>query len=163
MTNRILVDKDTGQEFEARLDNDLNSEIYRLREIKPEPKVVDWSKVSAEANIPAKFWKDDQESLSFFGGFGGNKNKSFTPDGWYWDTCTLVTGIPVPWFGGECPLPEGVMIKPFLRNGDNISETKATGVAWYHSKDSITGTKHGGDIIAFEITGLEDGYVFNKG
>tara|TARA_R110001606_G_scaffold309647_1_gene456624 strand:- start:216 stop:767 length:552 start_codon:yes stop_codon:yes gene_type:complete len=56
------------------------------------------------------------------------------------------------WQGGECPLPEGFMVKVFLRDGC-VNSNKVTNFSqWSH-------TKSGNDIIAFEVLGLADGYV----
>ena len=168
MTNRILVDKDTGQEFEV-VPQGGSLSLCVLNEIKPEPKVIDWSKVSAEANIPAMFWSEGASVTSltaFFNGTNDGMLRMFRNErcrDYEYDKCTLVTGIPVPWFGGECPLPEGVLVSAFVRYGSKVGAVRATRMRWDHSENNTKpDTKHG-DIIAFEITGLEDGYVWNKG
>ena len=49
----------------------------------------------------------------------------------------------------KCPLPDGFKIKVYLRDGDTIGNDEIT--SWIH---------HGfaGDIIAFEVTGIADGW-----
>ena len=55
------------------------------------------------------------------------------------------------WQGGECPLPEGFKVKVWFRDGSSdISQHNA--FIWSH--DNLSG-----DIIAFEVLGLADGYV----
>lgn len=151
--DRILLDEKTGERFKAIPYDELYG-YHQLIEIKPEPKVIDWSAVSAEANIPARFWGNNNKLMSFFGGFNG---QLYEKNGDYWKKCNLVTGIPVPWFGGSCPLPEGVFIKAWGRDG-TIAEGEAKKFFW-NLRPELTGI----EIIAFQITGLKDGYIWNKG
>jgi len=56
------------------------------------------------------------------------------------------------WQGGECPLPEGFMVKVWFRNdGDYPRTVESHYLEWRHL-DVM-------DIIAFEVLGLADGYV----
>lgn len=59
------------------------------------------------------------------------------------------------WQGGECPLPEGVLVKVWYRR---------MGFAHISSSDYIDDWRHDGDydtnIIAFEVIGLADGYCW---
>tara|TARA_R110000782_G_scaffold218372_1_gene305726 strand:+ start:77 stop:619 length:543 start_codon:yes stop_codon:yes gene_type:complete len=58
------------------------------------------------------------------------------------------------WQGGECPLPEGFMVKPWRRDslmyGDPVMN--ATDLRWSYEG-------YPSDIIQFEVIGLADGYV----
>lgn len=62
---------------------------------------------------------------------------------------------PHAWQGGECPLPEGVLVKVWYRR---------MGFAHISSSDYIDDWRHDGDydtnIIAFEVIGLADGYCW---
>ena len=63
------------------------------------------------------------------------------------------------WQGGECPVPEGFVVKVWYRHGissicSHVKEhNKATNLRW--TSDSFETA----DIIAFEVLGLADGYV----
>ena len=63
------------------------------------------------------------------------------------------------WQGGECPLPEGFVVRVWYRNGissicSHVKEhNKATNLRW--TFDSFETA----DIIAFEVLGLADGYL----
>tara|TARA_R110002124_G_scaffold29923_1_gene103566 strand:+ start:93 stop:641 length:549 start_codon:yes stop_codon:yes gene_type:complete len=60
------------------------------------------------------------------------------------------------WQGGECPLPEGFLVRTFMRGADyylgGIVLLRPTLADWSHGN-------HPADIIAFEVLGLADGYV----
>jgi hypothetical protein len=59
------------------------------------------------------------------------------------------------WQGGECPLPEGFMVKVWYRNGDS-HELMAIHSSWYW----VSG---GSDIIHFQVLRVADGYVMPWG
>lgn len=54
------------------------------------------------------------------------------------------------WFGGECPLPEGVMVEYALRDATR-NECEAKNLDWSHTNSFY-------DIIAFRVAGLAEGY-----
>jgi hypothetical protein len=58
------------------------------------------------------------------------------------------------WQGGECPLPEGFMVKVWWRNSTrgDVSAVNNLALRWSNKN-------YPSDIIAFEILGLADGYV----
>jgi hypothetical protein len=55
------------------------------------------------------------------------------------------------WLGGECPVPQGCAGKVILRSGSILDVEP--GLAWWHGKPIM------GDIIAYRITGVADGYT----
>lgn len=57
------------------------------------------------------------------------------------------------WQGGDCPVPEGFMVKVWVR-GDRKAMPLGYVANWNHNK-----MNQYDDIIAFEVVGLEDGYV----
>jgi len=57
------------------------------------------------------------------------------------------------WQGGECPLPEGFMVKIYYCEGKYPEKLDEHKCRWDHSYK-------GGDIIAFEVIGLADGYCY---
>ena len=68
----------------------------------------------------------------------------------------LVESAPIPWFGGECPVPEGVMVNAWSRDGYKTDSAKSAGVyRWSHHGDVS-------DIIAYQIVGLADDYVMEN-
>ena len=57
------------------------------------------------------------------------------------------------WLGGDCPLPEGFMVKVWLRDADYEEGRRLVSeIIWCHDNTLS-------DIIAFEVLGLSDGYV----
>tara|TARA_R110000765_G_scaffold67560_1_gene130480 strand:- start:1064 stop:1459 length:396 start_codon:yes stop_codon:yes gene_type:complete len=69
---------------------------------------------------------------------------------WY-DKCRPRMNHKHAWQGGECPLPEGFMVKVCWRNYP-ANEVLAGELTW-----KTTGSWF--DIIDFEVLGLADGYV----
>jgi hypothetical protein len=58
------------------------------------------------------------------------------------------------WGGGECPVPEGVIVEVVIRRDEKL-EGVATNFIWYRD---IT---RNNEIIAYRITGLADGWTDN--
>jgi hypothetical protein len=119
-----------------------------------EKTVIDWSKV--HPNVPVKMWDVPDRTCSIF------EEVRYTPKIPYpfmldgassWKYASLVTGKWVAWFGGECPVPEGVIVKVVQRDGYVSSPANVEEWEWQHR-----GT--GSDIIAFHVTGLADGYTW---
>jgi hypothetical protein len=104
---------------------------YRL---KPKTKMIDWSKVNYDI-VPSNFWGDIHYTY---------ENQPYSKGR------TLVTGKRIAWTGGECPLPEGVMVRVGLRGMDE-EHCASEKLSWNHR-----GWRS--DIIWFEVTGLADGY-----
>lgn len=61
------------------------------------------------------------------------------------------------WQGGECPLPEGLMIELIFRHGYKLNNNNDySEIIWNHH-----GPIHSDrDIIAFKVLGLSDGYCW---
>lgn len=60
----------------------------------------------------------------------------------------LLDNNPMPWFGGECPIPDGVRVRLWHRVGGDVLEPQV------YSDDSLfpwDWTGAGSDIIAFQI------------
>tara|TARA_R110000822_G_scaffold31612_6_gene91409 strand:+ start:459 stop:986 length:528 start_codon:yes stop_codon:yes gene_type:complete len=63
------------------------------------------------------------------------------------------------WQGGECPFPEGFMVKVWFRNKEQATfVAEATHIAWEH-EEGFNHHTSGYDIMYFEVLGLADGYV----
>jgi hypothetical protein len=99
--------------------------------LKPKTQVIDWSKVNYDI-VPVLQIGDD------FPHYSHNAAKYLR--------ATLVTGKKIAWTGGECPLPDGVMVRVSYREGEHL----ATSLAWRWMGQTIPGW--------FEVTGLADGY-----
>jgi len=106
---------------------------YRL---KPKTRVIDWSKVNYDV-VPVKL-------LSVGGAF-------YAAEGHTYPAITLVTGKKIAWQGGECPLPEGVMVTVWDRESDVYVGCVVSSMEWEHCDVES-------DIIWFEVTGLAEGY-----
>lgn len=139
---------------------------YRAAHAKyaPQDKVVDLSVVCG-SNIPMKFRQSDEPF--YYGWLEG-----IASDGMYrakgigkpFSTVEFDTR-PVAWFGGECPLPEGVEYNVYLR-GDSDGlfwrdglgvESKNKSWLWVGLEDDVP---HSQDVIAFQVTGLADGWRY---
>lgn len=60
------------------------------------------------------------------------------------------------WQGGSCPLPEGLRVRAYLRDGTAINRC-STKVAWGHGA-----IYHSTNVIAFEVLGLADNYCWPR-
>jgi len=67
--------------------------------------------------------------------------------------CCEIRQEPVFWQGGECPLPEGLEVKIFFRNINEISCTDYTILSW--KLENMMS-----DIIGYQVLGLADGYCW---
>ena len=129
---RILVDKETGEEFKVQSDS------YKYLVVEPvpkEPKVIDWSKVADCVPVKREAGCVSYPSTCLIKRRPGD---------------SLETGIKVAWTGGECPLPEGVLIKYGTRSLVYRNTAHAERLLW----------RHPSDIIWFEVVGLEEGYCY---
>lgn len=125
---------------------------------KPEKRKIDWSKMPVDTRCNVDYeelyfaeYRDD--ALYFFTGGKTSYN------------CT--ERIPVPlelvqllpqdwkvWFGGECPVPEGVVGNVLFWDRSRYFSELAK-FNWKYSKDHTDGY----DIIAYQITGLAEGWA----
>ena len=117
------------------------------------PKKIDWSKVAK--GVPCEF--SDNKHRWFrhlFGGLGLTDRKhpfhrqqtliGCDELGEHYRHCRFALNVPTLWQGGECPLPEGVIVKITQRNSHTwIGEAYAFDWGWV-----------GVNIISYEITGL---------
>lgn len=59
------------------------------------------------------------------------------------------------WGGGECPVPDGILVKIIMRDGKRAI-CDAGEVRW--NNHGVDGNLHGGDIVAYRIIGLAGGW-----
>jgi hypothetical protein len=70
--------------------------------------------------------------------------------------CEPLMNHPHAWQGGECPLPEGFIVRVWMRGVNTSSQHMATDLTWTHTCGSC-------DIIHFEVIRVADGYVIPWG
>lgn len=73
----------------------------------------------------------------------------------YWTCCEVRENHPHAWNGGKCPIPEGLMINVVFRNGQLANIVDYCGERWVHLKREL-------DIIQFTVTGIKEGYKYDK-
>lgn len=138
---RILIDKETGEEFEVR--GEMRDSVKLIVEPIKKPRVIDWSKVADCVPV-----KNEYGSIIYPRLAANHRQAGRERD-------TIETGIKVTWTGGECPLPEGVIVICGLSGGRVVDGRRAESMVW---------TRSGGgsisDIIWFQVTGLAEGFVY---
>jgi hypothetical protein len=79
---------------------------------------------------------------------------------WY-DKCQPRMNHKHAWDGGDCPLPEGFIVKVWLRDDKKLPFiAKVERVTWKHRRANVLNSIHTGyDIIYFEVLRVADGYV----
>ena len=127
--------------------------------IKPTKKVIDLS-VLIDSQIDCEF--DDRGNTSAIA-----KLETITTShtgepyyindkGLYWGRCTPRMNHKHAWQGGECPLPEGFIVRltKWSVHVPHISHIELTTKQWISSKANEHTT-----VQAFEVLGVADGYV----
>ena len=114
-----------------------------------EPKPIDWSKVAD--CVPVKVWDDGEEGVPVV--LYADATRAFNSLS-VWEHASLITDIDIAWSGGECPLPEGVLVDVTLRTGEFVAGNPggANYIRWHHEFDGL-------DIISFRVTGIADGWT----
>lgn len=148
----ILTDEN-GNEYiwkGTKFDGDTNH-FGMLTRVKPKKQVIDWSRVYPD--VPINFngacfpeWHNGEPFYmtdELFDEVNRFNNGDFT----------LETGKWVPWFGDECPVPDGVVVIVMTRDGVTNTASDARNFQWNHFGCSK-------DIIAFRVVGLADGYCY---
>lgn len=122
-----------------------------------ELKQIDWSKVNFHVVPVIAFnvrTSGDRNAIRFLKKYKKTDNNNFF-DGWInGKYATLITGKRIAWDGGECPLPEGVIVRVWMRDRNlGTLEGAVKNFRWNNKHVS----SHV-DIISFEVIGLEKGY-----
>ena len=127
--------------------------------IKPKKKVVDMSAL-IKSGIDCEF-STSNGCLAFKGPLVNISHASdgtvfyeIEVDGRGWLRCRPRMNHVHAWQGGDCPLPEGVTVQIYKRTRDVLTREPtgdASSFDWHHY-----GTY--GDIIAFEVLGLAEGW-----
>ena len=123
-------------------------------------KVLDWSKMPS--GVPVVAWNSNEQGRRplFFGRLLNlPKNPYFCPDEYGGIVGTLFQCIELReqaeftyWPGGECPLPDGVMVEVVHRSGFERKGV-ATDFEWDKQLEYS-------DIIAHRILGLAEGWKY---
>ena len=123
--------------------------------IKPAKKVIDLS-VLVKSGIDCEF-RDDIGERTTIGKLLGITNADLdlypyttgnSADKHYGQCQPRIHHIHA-WQGGECPLPEGFVVKVWFRSGGDTTVTIPSGLYWGANSETM----------AFEVLGLADGYV----
>lgn len=126
-------------------------------------KKIDWSKVPVDT--PVRVSMDGAVYMRCFSHVDGDKYLCFDDGASSVTEIGAITGWNCakiafdkcewkPWFGGECPVPGSVLVEVILRNGDKtMCGGSAALLRWNHIKND-------GDIIAYRMVGLADGWEF---
>jgi len=143
-------------------------EVAALLEKQAEPKVkkIDWSKMPKDTLVEIRdgytSWKRRYFSRYFAGKAKCYDNGQTSRLGGMtcdWDQIRLIENEPKPWFGGECPVPEGVKVKVWFRNGESV-EGPSDGYSgyWRYGVCNPQIRLCGADIIAYQILGPMEGW-----
>jgi hypothetical protein len=79
---------------------------------------------------------------------GLHPSKAHERSATHWEGIRLLDNNPMPWFGGECPIPDGVRFSVWYRSGVIVKSVK------YIDVGKLSWGRHGeagSDIIAFQI------------
>jgi hypothetical protein len=124
--------------------------------IKPKKRLVDWSK------MPLGTMTDRGEIRAAFGKFVQIEARVKHIQKY---DLTITENLRLTeqteftyWGGGECPVPEGVVVVAVFRRGDS-DEGAPSDFEWEHYPKSDLNDDR--DIIAYRITGLADGWTDN--
>jgi len=123
---------------------------YAPKEQKEAPQ-IDWEKVAR--HVPVRVWNDnaDDKRIRFLRG----RESAYVPQPIssenVWKHVDLLTDLWVPHIGDECPLPDGVMVEPVMRDGGTMKSRRVKSLRW-----GIAGID--GDIIRFRVMGLAPGW-----
>ena len=135
--------------------DDLDLDNWRVAPPPPK-KVIDLS-LLAESGIDCAFWNMAGDKT--VGTLTDLDKPSVTyerDNGLWYSYCQPRMNHVHAWQGGWCPLPAGVRVLVYLRSGEYHAD-EATEYQW---KKKIEGWTCDTDIIAFEVLGLADGYVW---
>ncbi len=132
-------------------------------DLEPEKKVIDLSTV-INSGVDCEFWGILEENIGFRGqleGIGSCLRVEYKAEDetWY-GACRIREGYYHGWKGGrECPLPEGLRVKVYTRDGRwHILETRGYAKwstwCWY---DEIQGPN---DVIGFEVISVAMGWKY---
>ncbi|MHB8914934.1 MAG: hypothetical protein ACYC4K_03880 [Thiobacillus sp.] len=119
-------------------------------EIEPDTKRIDWSKMPDDVLVTA-----DGSRCYLVGGMLSAYPKIIADERYPIDgrEIKLAQSQPwVVWFGGECPVPDGVVFDFVDRDGDIERSGLGSDYRWDHRESP-------GDIIAYRITGIADGWT----
>jgi hypothetical protein len=95
-----------------------------------------------------RFFTHTEEGLDGYYTTRDGGHPSTEPELTKWGSIRLLDNNPMPWFGGDCPIPDGVRFKVWYRSGVIVKSVK------YIDAGKLSWGRHGeagGDIIAFQI------------
>lgn len=125
--------------------------------IKPKPKLIDWSRVPAGTMtnfgiVIHEYPSDFEQRLTL--------QNAIVKWNQYTELRLVEQTKFTYWGGGDCPVPEGVRFEVIFRDGDNtrLVDGAPNIYRWTHANTSQSKMI---DIIAYRIVGLSEGYTDN--
>lgn len=124
----------------------------KITAMENEPPKIDFSKIPVDTLVEVRD-RSHGGFKNFFKGMNGSGYDCFQ-DGKTslrehtanWRHIRLINNPPKPWFGGECPLPDGVCVKLWRRNRTTDC-VEATSQDWSHRSAS----SYTSEVIAYQI------------
>ena len=148
-------------ELEQRIDA-LQAELNELRAKcgQQNVKKIDWSKMPVDTLCEVRdsdtedwvkrYFSHTRNGVTFVY-INGTNSKTVTYANAF-EQLRLIENEPKPWFGGECPLPEGVKVKAWLFNGKELI-CEGANLEWH-----FHGIPAGTAIRAYQILGPMEGW-----
>jgi len=129
----------------------------------PTKRKIDWTKIPIDTLIEVKDVEEGDWTKRYYAGKPntafGHGTTSLTVDegdvmhGGYARLCEDLNWK--AWFGGECPLPEGVKVAVIVRQGDKPLVGSCGLFRWVHSNQPGLKCQ---DIIAYRVLGYAEGW-----
>lgn len=116
---------------------------FKMENMKTEEKILDWNQMADGVLVRLKDWPKSSPSELYL-----KQHHSVLKEMLRFDTEHRNA-----WSGGECPLPEGVLVRLQLRGSIPTPDPEAKDCRWRHNGGSD-------DIIAYRVIGLAPGYVY---
>jgi hypothetical protein len=147
----VLFGGDVVKSFDP--DWDVSIPDYRIVRATPKNKLIDWAKMprGTMTSHGELIWVNGDRAWCFQEGNCSNFSVyvlRLRPATTEWQA----------WTGGDCPVPDGTLVDITLRDGIVVPHTIAVDLRWWHPMDDALLY---GDIIAYRVVGLADGYTDN--
>ena len=136
-----------------------------MSEAPQELKRIDWSKMPKDTAIRI-LWDDDDfiryfshvsdGSPQFFLNGGTSLSAESHTDSFKGATYKIIENDWKPWFGGECPVPEGLIIEVMFQSLEN-----PVVIPFTFSSKGINWNVNGGQgrVLAYRILGVAEGWA----
>jgi hypothetical protein len=129
---------------------DLRKSAKHPDNLKPKKRLIDWSTMPKGTMTNFGELRRHVKNQILFMTDAPNYCYKYSADG---EIRLAEQTKPTYWEGGECPVPEGVVVEVRFRDGDKEQDLPSN-FRWDHIKSD-------GDIIGYRIIGLADGWTDN--